>query len=431
MLASLPHVLTLRILSALPVDARLRCLEVCHAWRALLRSDPALWARLDLADATGGLARPASDALCRAALARAGGALQALSVSDGAHIALETLFLAGGTHLRELRVRHDASPCLGLFGVDRLLADSPHLRLLHADVACHSLRCAQHMLRNDGSYAPLRVRRLSLDMRAERITAADVLALAADAATHGALEQLALESAPLRAGAALEAVVSLAAAKGFSAVELLRCGLSGAAAPALARLLRSAALTRLSLTLDRPDAPGEAGLFEAAGSALLLAAALRGNGTLTSLRLWNDREGDAGVWADAGAAAALLGALTGHASLRTLHLGASRAGSFAHQAAAGALLGALVAADAPALEALSVPWCGLGDAGLGPLFDALRQNTHLRHLDCQHNAMSEPFARGRLLPAAAAAVHLRTLAVGTAHTAQREAQALVERRAAS
>jgi hypothetical protein len=70
---------------------------------------------------------------------------------------------------------------------------------------------------------------------------------------------------------------------------------------------------------------------------------------------------------------ALLGALTGHASLRMLDLSMNghddNPHDAEHAAATGAALGALVGANAPALTALDVSVCSLGDDGLRPLFD--------------------------------------------------------------
>ncbi len=79
--AALPHALLLALFALLPVDQRLRCAEVCRGWRALL-SDVSLWLRLDLSPA-GGVARDAAtNALLRAAAARAAGGLRALDVDD-------------------------------------------------------------------------------------------------------------------------------------------------------------------------------------------------------------------------------------------------------------------------------------------------------------------------------------------------------------
>jgi Ran GTPase-activating protein (RanGAP) involved in mRNA processing and transport len=143
-----------------------------------------------------------------------------------------------------------------------------------------------------------------------------------------------------------------------------------------------------------------------APAAAVLAAALRANSTLTSLTL-----NFAGVLGDAAAAAELLGALTGHASLRVLSLRGNYVIA-AHQAAAGASLGALLAANAPALTELDVSRCNLGDDGLRPLFAALPRNSHLGTLDVSDNDMSDAFAHDVLLPALRANASLRTINSG-------------------
>ncbi len=58
-----------------------------------------------------------------------------------------------------------------------------------------------------------------------------------------------------------------------------------------------------------------------------------------------------------------------------------------------------MAANAPSLEELNIVECSLGDAGLGPLVDALASNTHLHTLRCFGNAWSDAFMHERLLPA--------------------------------
>jgi hypothetical protein len=175
---------------------------------------------------------------------------------------------------------------------------------------------------------------------------------------------------------------------------LYHCGFSPAAAPALARLLGGGALTMLECqNMDLLDAP----------AAAALAAALRANATLTSLMLNN-----AGVFNDPVAAAELLGALTGHGSFHTLRVAGNRMTAVT-EAAAGAALGALVAANTPALTLLDVSWCSLGDDGLRALFQALPANTHLRTLYCSKNDISDAFAASVLLPAVRANASLRML----------------------
>jgi hypothetical protein len=106
----------------------------------------------------------------------------------------------------------------------------------------------------------------------------------------------------------------------------------------------------------------------------------------------------------------------------------------ADRARAGAVLGALVAAHAPALKVLAVPRCALGDEGLGPLVDALAANTHLRELDCSNNGISETFVLNRLQPALLDGTSLRCLTLaeaGVVSPALRQLELLVTQRAAA
>jgi hypothetical protein len=156
----------------------------------------------------------------------------------------------------------------------------------------------------------------------------------------------------------------------------------------------------------------------------MLADALRGNSTLTSLTL-SSIVGATHV----ASVAAVFGALTGHASLRTLCLRNSHMGA-AKRAALNAALGALVAANAPALTELDVSDCYLGDDGLRALFTALPRNTHLRKLACATHIVSGPFARDVLLPSVRANTSLCELDTGPfSSVSTAEAKDIVSRRA--
>jgi hypothetical protein len=100
------------------------------------------------------------------------------------------------------------------------------------------------------------------------------------------------------------------------------------------------------------------------------------------------------------------------------------------EAAAGAALGALVAANAPALTVLDVSSSNLDDAGLRPLFEALPANTHLRTLNVSYNNTSAAFARDVLLPAVRANTSLTKLLAlyDDEHPGEVEATALVAAR---
>ena len=173
--------------------------------------------------------------------------------------------------------------------------------------------------------------------------------------------------------------------------------------PALERLIRGGVLESLAIDYEYDYAPNRPLLHEAR-AAMNLADALAASRSLTRLQL-----GTVHFWDDAAAAAAVMRALTGHASLQLLDLNMNTPPDVPTIAAAGIALGALVAADTPALTTLKVWGSTLGDAGLGPLFDALPCNNYLRELDCTMTGMSAAFARQVVLPAVRTNTSLRNL----------------------
>jgi hypothetical protein len=412
--AALPHALALRVFGAVSVEERLRCREVCRGWCATL-DDHTLWLRLDLTRADGAAC---SLALLRAATARAGGELQALRLACGVqgygvHEALRNVAAANSATLQELRVHASGlQPYLHFATLEALLRAAPQLQVLDADAFCFGADEARRLLRNEPPFGPLRVSRLASTSAVD-----DVVTLAADVAAHIWLTGLHLYHANLNGPAALDAVVDAVLARRLSAVELNWCLLSPASVPALVRLLGGNALAELKidnynqLLLDEP-------------AAALLSEALVANTSLTALHLTL-----VGLWRRPGAAVALVTALVGHPRLHTIDLSDNHMHGIEETSAS---LGALVAANAPALQQLDVSGSRLGDAGMGPLVDALRQNTHLRVLNCAVNEMSEAFARDRLVPAVRANKGLRTLTVECAGEraceGAREAAALVAAR---
>jgi hypothetical protein len=406
-LCALPLALLQSVLARLPVDARARACVVCRAWNAAL-AERRLWARLDLSPASG-VAVAVTGEVLEAAAARAGGQLEALDLFDCDNVryrAILAVVTASGATLRELRVYDDASKSaverrtLESEHVEALVRAAPALRAFDADVCCQSV-LASLFLRDEPPFAPLRVRALTVDDEdeSERLDEAAVLALTADVAGRACLAELTLCCVPLNAAASLDALVDAALARRLRSVELYDCQMSPASAPALARLL-GGGLARLSLAaMQLLDAP----------AALLLGNALRASTTLTSFQIYF-----ADLWLDAAAAVVLLGALTGHQSLRELDVFHNFADTPAMKTVAAATLGALVAANAPALHKLDISHCNLGDAELGPLVDALPHNTHLHTLACADNDITEALARERLLPALQANASLRKLVlVGT------------------
>jgi hypothetical protein len=429
---SLPHALLLLIFALLPVDMRARCACVCRAWRAAL-SERSLWVRLDLSR-TSGVTRAVTDALLRGAAARAGGALETLDVSGCLAVSVEALLAvatANAGTLRELRMR--TCTCLYAAAAIRLSLDipsaeallraAPQLRVLEADVHCNDVPHARHALRAEGLMTPLCVHGLWVDATGDA-TEADILDLCALVASHASLQQLCVSGA-LWTPAALDAVVNAARARhSLTSLFFVNCGLSPASAPVLVRLLGGSAVDELHVyeggraqesLLDTPAAE-------------LLAGALRANTTLTSLRLAYVH-----LWDDPQVAAILLGALATHPSLRSLDISCNVIAQAADRVAAGAALGALVAADPPALTTLNIAYCLLHDAGLRPLFEALPRNTHLRTLNCADNLFSLWLAANVLLPAVRANASLRALTTNHRFHSpgELEAMEIVSRRVAA
>jgi hypothetical protein len=318
--------------------------------------------------------------------------------------------------LRELRAwagDPDEEDLLGFLHVAALLRAAPQLRVFDADVNCHDAADAQRLLRNEGAFAPLQLRKLEVFSPTE----AAVLSLAADVAAHASLTSLWVSGAPLNTPAALDAIAAMALANRLSAMMLFECRLCPASAPALARLLGGGALRSLDIV------NGVAPLLHAA-AAEVLRDALRANSTLEALILTHDA-----LWLDPAAAVILLGAVTAHRSLREVSLFYNPIGDA--QGAAGAALGALVAADAPALLKLDLRVCGWQEAALGPLVDALPANTHLCTLWLGTVTASAAFLRERLLHAVRANTTLMSLDItvtGDGESVAREAQEIVNSR---
>jgi hypothetical protein len=424
-LTLLPLPLSQRIFLLLPLDERARAALVCRAWCALL-SEVSLWTRLDLSRASG-LAHCVhiTDAFLRGAAAKACGGLTALDVSGSPHVScaalLEVLRRNAGA-LRTLRMGSDGAEVqrvVPLSNIEQLLSAAPAFDL-HADVLVDYGTREEDALRKEPPFARLHIRMLFLD-HSRAADEALVVRLADAMASYTSLTGVSLSGAPLGTAAALDAVVDAALARNMSVVELNQCSLSStASAPALARLIQGGALTALRIHDQRlPDEP----------AAALVGEALRGNCSVRHLWL------SCAEWQDAGAAVALLRAVTGHPSLQELHL--DGLGQAEHAAAGlGVALGALVAADAPALHTLELG--RLGDDALRPLFHALRANTHLRTLTFCGYRLSEWCVRDTLLPAVRANASLRRLHTGSARDARTvtaalrlEAEALVAARAAA
>jgi hypothetical protein len=429
-MAALPDPLLLRILAALPVDSRLRATEVCRAWHALLTSDHRMWTTLDVSASSLARAEHATDALLRCAAARAGGRLHRLIVSgvaDGDEasgmehwgvtpggVRMATLLELAAQHRETLRELHIVSHDLGVAEVHAVFAAAPELQLLRADLYADSAT-ATALLLAQPAFAPRLLRTWCHgDWNAVAPDNTPVLELAAHLRERAhPPSSLCVESAWQLTRVALDALVDVALETPLRELMLRTLDLTATVALApLLRLLRAdSALECLSLDCEGRDEMFDESLyFLDVDAATQLGAALRAHPTLTTLHV-----DGLYVFRTPAAAAALLDVLVGHGSIRQLSMSGCHLGGWAPWAelvdcsAVGASLGALVAANAPALEALYVHWCMLGPTGLTPLFEALPRNTHLRELHCGENRKGAAFEEHVMLPAVRANTSLRLL----------------------
>ena len=392
--AALPHAVALQIFALVPADARVRATVMCRAWRATVL-DPSLWTRLDLSRASG-VKRPVSDAVLRGAAALARGTLEVLILDDSNELtqkAMVDVIAANADSLRELSCSYEYNLLFTGFAEELSLA-APQLQQFRADTIA-SVADASRMLRNEPPFGALRLRRLDVrHVTTDAMDEAIVFELAAAISGHASLHELHISGLPLGTPAALDAVAAGTVACRLHDLRFIECCLSPVSVPALARVICGGALTSLSISNNGVQLLGEP-------SAVQLADGIAASRTLTRFFMK-----DADFWGDGVAAALLLPALTGHPTLREISLAVN---SPPDPVAAGASLGALVAANTPALHELDFQGSDFGDAGLAPLFNALPRNTHLGMLDCGNTSMSADFAHTCFLPAVRANTSLRKL----------------------
>ena len=281
--------------------------------------------------------------------------------------------------------------------VQELARAAPQLVAFKVGMTHASVAVSTCMLRNEAPFGTLQLRGLRTigpDDGEAPLDEPQLLAFCSAVSAHASLRRLELVDTSLDSPDVVDALSAAALAINLHDLKLNGCELSPAAAPALARLIRGGALQ--SLLIDNGGGP----LLDEA-TAVQLADALAASRTLTQLKL-----SDVGFWGNAAAAAAVVHALTGHPHLQELDLSDNHPPD---QLAAGAALGALVAADVPALTSLTLCNSEHGDVGLGGLCDALPRNTHLRKLDLRSTGTSAAFARDTLSRAVCANTSLREL----------------------
>ena len=257
-LLALPRSLALDILARLPVNTRLRCIEVNRAWRALL-ADTSLWKRLDV----GGARFRVS--LFRAAVAKAGGQLRCLDVaghrvhndvdnddddeeedSSLRFSVLQAVVVANATTLVEL---HLAKSLLELDALRELCRSAPCLTLLRSDAWCNSVTEVNTLLLKQEPFSNLQLTQLYVSEAPELTDEVAVSSLAKQLVDHGhTLTELTFFGATLSTAAAMGAIVDAAVTLRLSDLSLYRCCATPATLLALSRLVAAGWLRFLSIS---------------------------------------------------------------------------------------------------------------------------------------------------------------------------------------
>jgi hypothetical protein len=390
-LPPLPLELVWLVFAWLPVDERLLLNAVCRSWRAALR-EPSLWRELDFSRST----RPVTEEMINAALRYARGQLRVLDLPEN-YLPFEALLeiAQDNAALHTLRLYAGSAAFLQVSEVNALLAAAPRLQTLQCAVMGEPQALLPLLRKELPTYSSLRLARAAIEQSEENeLVEVDVLPLATAAATHEGLQGLELACIPLSV-AQLQAVVDAAVQRQMTGLSFYRCSLGPEHLPQLARLLAIPSLWTLYVYNDEQPLIVDDGV--PAFCAALRASHLR-KLILDDVLLFNTLPDGLAV----------LDALTGHRSMEEFDLYSNPAPLPEAQQAVGEALGRLVAAES-ALTYLDMYYCDLGDAGVGPLFAALAQNTTLRTLKIAYNDISRECARDVVLPAVRANASLREL----------------------
>ena len=406
LLGPLPGDLVKLILRLLPLDARLRAREVRRGWCALLE-DASFWTHVDLRKSCGvnprfltpryGVERHTL-ALLRAACVRAKDNLQSVDLSG-------VRYTRGGPFIQQWLDSASAADKASLCDLVAPLC-YPSLNLEQVTAVCRTLplcrvRCTVYctavealpLLRREPPFALLTICKL-LVFNEEGEQA--VLNLASALTVHKGMEQLSLYVVPLTR-AVVDALVDAAISAGIIDVSFHECGLSQTALPALTRLIQAPGFEQLRVDNDNLT------LLE--GPALpAFCEALRNCTSLRKLELYFVH-----LWHDMAVATQLIAALEGLPALQELStVGNSTDRTPAMQRAVGECLAPLIA-HSTSLRVQDVSENQLGEAGLAPIFEALRGDSGLAELFLDEEQISADFACDVVLTAVRANTSLREL----------------------
>ena len=280
-LSPLPRCFVLAVFLLLPADQRLRCVEVSRAWRALL-SDTTLWSSLNLST-TGGIIR-FSEALFRADVAKAGGQLRSLNVTnrDRETLPTPTLVDALAANAATLETLIALRPSIPTWftpaEVESLLEAAPLADCLLSTNATN-VEQVRRYLRNEPPYERLWLDGLVVNGEGQLDSFENLEALCTDLVKHPTLSNILIDLVPLRTASAMRIFVNAAIALRVKLFGLLGCGCTRACVPELARLVSAGGVQTLALhNLDIE-------LFEAGADTDQFCAAARGSASLKHLKL--------------------------------------------------------------------------------------------------------------------------------------------------
>jgi hypothetical protein len=373
---SLPRPLVRELFELLPLDTRLRCVEVCRAWR-LLFSQPDLWTFVDFESLSSEqCGEPITAEMLWAASARAQGRIEVLDLRHcfADPLAVIAVVGANGGALRNLELDWSCSDPQEL---RTLLRAAPRLAVLHADVGhidgtslLVPIAEALPMLRREAPWKPLRARSVSVQLvEGDAANATRELAEALRCNNNiGSLNVVSFDVA-VEPDALCE-LCDAAVAVGARMVHLRGCGLRAGAAPGLVTLLRARCLVNLLLANEPELLDRE--------SAKPVVCALNDNNTVDSITLQH-----VGLWRDPMIGMMLCSALAEHRSLTHINLSGNSigVGNVPMGVVLGTVYAQLLEANAPTLVYLNISGCDLTFAAAQPIVEALRVNTHLRHLE--------------------------------------------------
>ena len=402
-----PNVVSL-LFSLLPLDARLRASEVCRGWRFLL-NDASFWTHVHMGAGCRVNPRFLSDsrlalALLRAACVRAKGSLLSVDLSGVSGFILgevpfalrwlDSATAGDKASLRDL-VAPLCYPSLNLEQVTALCRTLPLCRV-RCTVSCSAVE-ALPLLRREPPFALLTSRELFV---ANDGGDQALLDMTSALSVHKGMAKLTIVHAPLATRAVVGALVDAAISVGIIDVSFHECGLSQTALPALTRLLQSHGFECLRVRNQN------VALFEGPGLPAFCDA-LRNCKSLQTLELL-----EVNLWADTAVAPPIIAALEGLPALQDLTL----YGVFGNRAdvtpvmqrAAGECLARLIT-RCTSLHVLNLPGNGLGEAGMKPIFEALRGNAGLVELTIWSEHISANFAHNVVLPAVLGNTRLRKL----------------------